>query len=303
MDLEYRTLEKTAIHEIHQCFLDAFSDYIVDIRMSESSFHEMNALRAVDYSLSIGAFAGKRLVGVTLNAKDQWNGKWTAYDAGTGVIPSFRGKGVSRTLMQKAFEILEAEGLESYLLEVITRNDKAFKLYQSLGFRIKRRFECLVLKDPMQMPMKHGEFPITPVRPEQIPLLEAAFLTEARYGFQPSWQNGWNTIKRRPDLYHVLACWEEGQCQGYGIISVERGGIAQLWVRRDKRRRGLGSRLLRDLIARCPGQRSYSWVNVDECAGHTLNFLKAMGFTEQLAQYEMDRDLHPAPSKMSPHHE
>lgn len=303
MNLEYRTLEKTAIHEIHQCFLDAFSDYTVDIRMSESSFHEMNALRAVDYSLSIGAFAGKRLVGLTLNARDQWNGKWTAYDAGTGVIPSYRGKGVSRAMMQKAFEILEAEGLQTYLLEVITRNEKALKLYQSLGFRITRRLECLVLKGPMQMPVKHSERLILPVKPEQIPFLEQALLAEARYGFQPSWQNGWNTIKRRPELYHLLASWDEGQCVGYGIIGAERGGLAQLWVRRDKRRQGLGSQILRELITRCPAQKTYSWVNVDECAGHTLNFLKALGFTEQLAQYEMERDLRPAASKTPPHHE
>lgn len=303
MNLEYRTLEQVTIHEIHQCFLEAFSDYLVDISMSESSFHEMNSLRAVDYRISIGAFAGKRLVGLTLNAKDQWNGKWTAYDAGTGVIPSYRGKGVSRAIMQKSFEVLEAQGLQNYVLEVITRNEKALKLYQSLNFRITRRLECLVLKGPMQMTVNHLNIPVAEVKAEQIHLLESAFLAEAKYAFQPSWQNGWNTIKRRPELYHLVACWDEGQCVGYGVIGAGRGGIAQLWVRRDKRRQGMGSRLMRELIARSPGQRTYSWVNVDETAVHTLSFLKALGFTEQLAQYEMERDLGPAPPKTQPHHE
>jgi ribosomal protein S18 acetylase RimI-like enzyme len=296
-------LEDYAIHKVHQCFLDAFSDYIVDIRTSESMFREMNALRAVDYGLSVGAFVGKRMVGLTLNAKDQWNGKWTAYDAGTGVIPAFRGRGISRGMMQKVFELLEAQGFETYLLEVITRNEKALKLYQSLEFQITRRLECLVLKGPLEVRVDERNHPVREVAPDEIPRLEEAFLAEAKYGFQASWQNGWNTIRRRPDLYRLVASWENGQCLGYGIIGAGRGGIAQLWVRRDRRRQGLGSTLLRELIARSPGQKTYSWVNVDERAGYTLSFLKAVGFTEQLAQFEMEKDLHPASARTLLHPE
>jgi ribosomal protein S18 acetylase RimI-like enzyme len=293
MSLEYRTLEKASIHEVHQCFLDAFSDYIVDIRMSESSFREMNALRAVDYGLSVGAFSGQRLVGITLNAKDQWNGQWTAYDAGTGVIPAFRRQGVSRAMMLKSFELLEAHEVACYLLEVITRNEKALQLYQSLGFRITRRLECLSLKGPADLRAINEDVAVVEVKRPQIPLLEKAFHDDAEQGFAPSWQNGWNTIKRRPDLYTLIASWENGNCVGYGVMGAGRGGIAQLWVRSDRRRQGLGTRLLRELITRNPGLNSYSWVNVDESAAHTLNFLKAVGFTEQLAQFEMERDLKP----------
>jgi ribosomal protein S18 acetylase RimI-like enzyme len=303
MNLEYRTLEESAIHEIHQCFLDAFSDYIVDIRTSEAMFREMNALRAVDYSLSVGAFIGKRMVGLTLNAKDQWNGKLTAYDAGTGVIPAFRGRGISRAMMQKVFELLDAQGFQSYLLEVITRNEKALKLYQSLDFQITRRLECFVLKGPLQLRVDQRPHAVRDVTPGEIPQVEEAYQREAKYGFQASWQNGWNTIRRRPDLYRLVASWEDGQCLGYGVIGAGRGGIAQLWVRRDRRRQGLGSVLLRELMARSLGQKTYSWVNVDERAGHTLNFLKAVGFTEQLAQFEMEKALHPASARTQSHPE
>ena len=303
MNLEYRTLEESAIHEIHQCFLDAFSDYIVDIRTSEPMFREMNALRAVDYGLSVGAFVGKRMVGLTLNAKDQWNGKWTAYDAGTGVIPAFRGRGISRGMMQKVFELLTAQGFENYLLEVITRNEKALKLYQSLDFQITRRLECFVLKGPLQLRVDQQNHAVRDVRPDEIPRLEEAFLAELKYGFLPSWQTGRNTIRRRPDLYRLVASWEDGQCLGYGIIGAGRGGIAQLWVRRERRRQGLGSALLREVIARSPGQKTYSWVNVDERAGHTLSFLKTVGFTEQLAQFEMEKALHPADARTPSHPE
>ncbi len=303
MNLEFRTLEETSIHEIHQCFVDAFADYMVDIRMSESAFHEMNALRGVDYGISVGAFTGKRLVGLTINARDQWKGKRTAYDAGTGVIPSFRGKGISRSIMRKSFEVLEKKGFQSYLLEVITQNEKALKLYESLGFRITRRLECLVLKGPLATQVHHADISVSSVSTEQLPILEQAFRGEPDQAFEPSWQNGWKTIQRRPELYHINAMWKAGQCIGYGVIGARRGGIAQLWVRHDYRRRGLGSQLLRDLIARSPGFKSYSWVNVDEGSVATLSFLKALGFTEQLAQFEMEKDLTPAPSKMPPHHQ
>ncbi len=303
MNLEYRTLEETSIHEIHQCFLEAFADYMVDIRMSESAFHEMNALRGVDYGISVGAFSDKRLVGLTINARDKWKDKWTAYDAGTGVIPAYRGKGVSRSIMLKSFEVLENKGFQAYLLEVITRNEKALKLYESLGFRITRRLECLALKGPLTAHVKHKDIPVASVSREQLPILEQAFRSEPAHAFEPSWQNGWNSIRRRPELYHINAVWKDEQCIGFGVIGAGRGGIAQLWVRQDYRRQGLGSRLLRDLIARSPGFKTYSWVNVDESSVATLSFLKAQGFTEQLAQFEMERDLTPHPSRTPPHHQ
>ncbi|WP_141733347.1 GNAT family N-acetyltransferase [Oligoflexus tunisiensis] len=291
MSLEYRTLESTPIHEIHQGFLDAFSDYIVDIRMPLPAFKEVNELRAVDYGLSMGAFAGHRLVGFTLNGQDQWQGKRTAYDAGTGVIPAWRGRGISRAIMESCFSVLEAQGFESYLLEVITSNEKAIKLYESLGFRTIRRLDCLMLRGPAQLEAADMDVSVVDVAKEQIALLEDACLADAEQAFAPSWQNSWNTIKRRPDLFRLVACLERGTCLGYGVISAGRGGIAQLWVRSDRRRQGLGSRLLRELIARSPGQKTYSWVNIDARAVETLDFLKTVGFAEQLVQLEMMRDL------------
>jgi ribosomal protein S18 acetylase RimI-like enzyme len=291
MNLEYRTLESTPIPDIHQCFLDAFSDYVVDIRMPLASFMEVNELRAVDYRLSVGAFANDQLVGFTLNGKDQWQGRRTAYDAGTGVVPAWRGRGVSRGIMESCFEVLKAQGLTSYLLEVITRNEKAIRLYESLGFRTTRRLDCLILKGPAQLDAADMDLSVVDCGRDQFALLEAAFHAEADQGFQPSWQNSWNSIRRRPDLFQCVACLERGTVLGYGVISAGRGGIVQLWVRSDRRRQGIGSRLLRELMARSPGQKAYSWVNIDARAVGTLDFLKAAGFTEQLAQLEMLRDL------------
>lgn len=289
MSLEYRSLENVPVHDVHQCFLEAFADYAVDISMSETAFQETNEVRAVDFGLSVGAFDEERLVGFTLNGVGQWNGQRTAYDAGTGVIPSYRGRGISKSIMHHTFKILRAQGVTSYLLEVLTSNTKALNLYKSLGFRITRRLECLVLKHA-QFSAPRTNFSIVDVTPEQIPRLEGAWTQEPDLGFQASWQNAWSAIKRRPDLYRMIACFEEGACVGYGIIAAGRGGIAQLWVKSQKRRQGLGSQLLRELILRSPGQRSFAWVNVDADAAATLSFLKALGFTDQLSQYEMQND-------------
>lgn len=290
MHLELTTLENTPIPDIHHCFGEAFSDYIVDIRIPEPAFREMNALRAVDYGLSIGAFHEGQLVGITLNGADLWLGKRTAYDSGTGVIPAFRGRGVSRAIMLKAFEVLKSRGYEQYLLEVITSNTKALKLYESLGFRIMRKLECVILKN-RGAPADNGAFTIGDVAAEDLPRLQQAFEAEKAAGFEPSWQNSWNTIRRRPDLYTTVACLEQDRCLGYGVISAGRGSIAQIWVRSDLRRQGLGSALLYALMRRSPDVRAYSWVNVDAESEATLRFLRKRGFVEQLAQYEMMRDL------------
>ncbi len=47
---------------------------------------------------------------------------------------SARGMGIARTLLQKAFDALSADGVKTCFLEVRESNSSAIKLYKSLGF-------------------------------------------------------------------------------------------------------------------------------------------------------------------------
>ena len=93
--------------------------------------------------ISLGLFHNNKLIGFVLNGKRKWNGKETAYDMGTAIIPDYRTCGFSKKMIVKVTEILKENNIEQYLLEVIQNNIKAFELYKSQGFQITRNFSVL----------------------------------------------------------------------------------------------------------------------------------------------------------------
>ena len=52
-----------------------------------------------------------------------------------GVVPKFRGKGVSRHILQAGMQHLSSVGLAEIGLEVDGNNDPAVRLYNSTGFK------------------------------------------------------------------------------------------------------------------------------------------------------------------------
>ena len=65
-----------------------------------------------------------------MNALGEWQGKPTAYDAGTGVIPAYRRQGIAEELFTFMVPHLKEASVEQYLLEVLTGNERAVALYQ-----------------------------------------------------------------------------------------------------------------------------------------------------------------------------
>ncbi len=88
--IEFFPLNQFSESEILNTHNEAFSNYEVPMQLSLEVFRYFNSRRGVRYDLSLGAVEGKRLIGFILNAIDFWNGKLTAYDCGTGIIPEFR---------------------------------------------------------------------------------------------------------------------------------------------------------------------------------------------------------------------
>jgi hypothetical protein len=70
---------------LYECFLTAFSDYAVDMQMSREQFRQRITRDGVSLTKSAGAFDGERMIGFCINGVGDWQGKSTAYDAGTGV--------------------------------------------------------------------------------------------------------------------------------------------------------------------------------------------------------------------------
>lgn len=140
--MEVKNLSNTSLEVIVECLLSAFEGYFV--KMPEDVEYYRNRFRSakVDYSLSFGMFDGDKLIGFIIHAIDTRNGSLTAYNTGTGVIPKYRGKGVTKMIYKVALDRLIANGFRRSTLEVITKNQAAINAYKSIGFEITRTYKC-----------------------------------------------------------------------------------------------------------------------------------------------------------------
>src|SRR4026209_2227793 len=144
----YRLLSARDLPSLYDCFLEAFSDYEVDMQMSREQFEQRIARDGVRLEISAGAFDNEQMIGFYMNGAGVWQGKQTAYDAGTGVIPDRRGEGVSKELFAFIVPRLKEVGITQYLLEVLSENDRAVALYTKLEFVETRVLTVLRSNEP-----------------------------------------------------------------------------------------------------------------------------------------------------------
>lgn len=140
--MEIRTLENTPLEDIVNCFSIAFADYIVKMPDSVDYWRERYFRSRVDYALSFGVFDKGKMVALIMNGVGMHLGKLTAFNTGTGVFPTYRG----RQLVDKMYDFAQVgfkkKGIEKCLLEVIDENARAIRVYERNGFEILRRLKC-----------------------------------------------------------------------------------------------------------------------------------------------------------------
>ena len=282
---ECRFLRADQFSAIHKAFIGGFADYIIKFELSERQFQNHITLNAVDLDRSAGCFAGKKPIGLSLNGFGAWEGKPTVYDAGTAVLPEYRRRGVSRSMFDWMIPMFMDEGFEQFLLEVITTNDPAIRLYEQLGFNRTR--ELLLLESEPTIDL--GREPTVDVeireihRHENIPY-------ELFWEGKPSWQNSVEAVARSVQMKRLFGAFVYGECVGYIVFSAGVGRLAQLAVHRDHRRRGIATRLLLEMQKDAPDQKLHV-INLDESMTESVVFFQNRGFKKVLAQYEMLMEL------------
>ncbi len=269
----FRTLSDGDFDAVVACFNEAFSDYVVRFSLTSAQLREICARRAVDFELSVGAFDRDQLVGFTLNGFD---GE-TAYDSGTGVIPSHRRKGLARGMMEHIMPILRDTGARRHLLEVIETNTRAIALYESLGFTTTRPMTC----------WKYETGKAT--ADADIRLIQAGDSFEGFLDVAPSWQNSTASVQRARDPRIILGVFEGHLLAGYAVVFPLTHDLAQLGVRRSHRHRGIGASLLERAAAEAGGMLRI--LNVDGRDEGIEAFLRARGAEQFIRQREMSRPL------------
>lgn len=267
-----RPLTADDFDTVHEAFNTAFSDYLVPLQLTREQLAEMLRRRGWVPEMSVGAFEDERMIAFTLNAVEDGR----AYDTGTGVIPTHRRRGLARELMQRSFELLR--DCTTYTLEVLEGNTRAVELYQSLGFRVSRglqswRYEAHRLTGSEAHSKKSAAVSLCACAPMSL-----------WWDVAPSWQNSLASIARATDPHLLL-----GDDNGYAILFPATGDLAQLAVRRESRRQGIGTRLLED--AASIAEKPLRIMNVDQSDAGIAAFLEGSGAMRFVRQVEMIRSL------------
>ena len=280
-----RSLERESFDCVADAFLRAFEDY--DLTFDRQRLRDMLVRRGADMELSFGAFYNGELVSFILNGIADYAGRKTAYDTGTGTVSSARGAGLIDRIFQWSLPRLRDAGVERYLLEVLTHNTPAIKIYRRMGFDITRRFDCFA-GQAEDLSIDSAENENLEIRRGRICDIERL---QHFCDFAPSWQNSLSSILRAERTMECLiACLSDNTPVGYLVAEPAYGDIAQIAVAPDYRRRGVARRLLRNIISlhTCDNWRV---VNIPDDYLPMKLFLQADGFGLTCSQYEMMRSL------------
>ncbi|MEY9974401.1 ribosomal protein S18 acetylase RimI-like enzyme [Lysinibacillus sp. RC46] len=186
--MDIKTVSQCTLEETLKTWNKGFEGYFVQIEMNEEMFLNRLVGEGLSPELSIVAFDHNNPVGIVLNGFRQINGKKTSWNGGTGISPDYRGKGVSRVLMEETTAIYEREKVEVATLEAIKENKVAIALYEKYGYTITN--QLLFLSGEYEAKVE-GQVAIhvETIRPEQLPYLSF-------YQEDVPWQCSWQSNKQ-----------------------------------------------------------------------------------------------------------
>lgn len=276
--MEIITLDKVPLSDITACFNQAFSDYFVKFEVTESYLKKRWKGAAVDFSLSSGVIDKGQLIGFIVKGIREWNGLKTAYNAGTGVIPSHRGKGLTEKMYQFLLPKFIENGIQAMLLEVIQENIKAIHVYEKVGLKIRRGFHCFKGEIKIDLPNLKQELEFAEIKNPDWELFQSFC------DFEPAWENKSIAIQTCKKMFSFYGVENNNKLIGYAIVKNENGDIFQFGVHPEFRNQNVGKFLFSHISKL---HSSVRFNNIDASALSVLNFLKTIGLENTVNQYEM----------------
>lgn len=270
MSLTSKAAVEFSLQTITDLINRAFSGYIGgDVQFAPYILANFLAQHDVNLGLSQIAVRDDEPVGLALVAQRGAESRV----AMMGIADSAQGTGIGKWLMQKVINDAKGRGDSSLTLEVIEQNERAVRLYESVGFHSLRRLTGY------QGVNLSGEAASL----ETVTLLEATQALTVWSKPDLPWPcSGQTLIKYAPPhmAYRMDNC--------YVLISdpqAERVVIRGLAVPVDRQRRGLATRFVSALLAEYPGK---SWFVQAICPEEYGGIFVKNGFSlDRLSQFQM----------------
>ena len=276
-EINFRSLAYTDIETLLICFNDSFKDYFVPLQLTKEQLAGKIYAEAIDMKLSFGAFHNGQLVAFILNGIDDIYNKKTAYNAGTGVLPGYRGQKLSMFLYIYLIDELKKNGIEKAILEVIDQNIAAIKTYERIGFAITASLISSKGKpenktfDPSTIQIsKHPDWGMITTMCE----------------WKPAWQYNNNTLRRAWNNYTLFTSGDD-IVMAYCIANPENGRIAHFG------RNENGDEHISNLFGYLAStiEPPLTIIHVDEIATEANAFIKKTGIQHFINSFEMQMDI------------
>jgi len=270
-----KNLSEVSFETIVDCFLEAFDNYYVKMPVDRGYYRQRWKAAKVDFNCSYGMFDKDLLVGFIVHAVDQRQGRRTAFNTGTGVIPGYRGRGIVKSIYSYAFNDLAAKGIEKSSLEVISENERALAVYKGVGFEICKTYKCFSGTLTLDSSSSHDL--------REVDLIDVEWCRLPNQEFY-SWDNQKESIMGGDFRYFEVI--HNDQPESFFIINPDLNYVAQFDL--FKGNTGAWNRLFGAIQVISETIRIN---NIDERLRDKVNHVISFGLNNTVDQFEMELDI------------
>ncbi|WP_077928309.1 GNAT family N-acetyltransferase [Wohlfahrtiimonas populi] len=167
---------------------------------------------------------------------------------------------------------------------MITSNQSALKLYQSLGYQISRELLCFSIPkaDLTLSSSEHIDIKTSQHAPDDD--------LSTFWDKHTSWQYSKDTLATEPNYFVYVTAYMHQNLVGYGVIDPISGDIYQLAIHPEYRRQGVASTILSTLCQQTESSK-IGCSNIDISNESLIAFLQKQQFKVVISQYEMHYSL------------
>lgn len=282
--ITYVTGDKIEIGQIYKAFMIGFSDYIIKVDLAEASFisrffgPEGNDLNLCHVALDDGEPVGLVMGGIRL-----WDGMKTLRCGALCIAPDYRGREVTKALMERHWQDGVDNQCERLSLEVIKGNDRAIRFYEKNGYHGSYDIKYFRTKTNQLLEQSvTGKLIL-----KEVPFEALASHRKSHLGLHIHWQSETDYYKDS-DMERHFEIQVSGAAAGYISLS-NAGKINYLWVEPSFRNRGYG----REALSVGVRTMELEGLNIAFANNGLLEgFVRALHFDkDKVEQFEMFRSV------------
>lgn len=279
-EMQIRKLAKLDINELLHAINGAFADYIVPFELDTAQLQFKIDSESIRLDWSVGVFEMNRLIAFIMHGVRTEDNEVIVYNAGTGVLPGYRGQGLVGKMYDHILPFLKDNQVKQLVLEVIEDNRSAIRAYEKIGFSVHRKLLCF--SGTLRPGTFSGQVSVRQLNSYSWDIFRSF------WDVLPSWQSAIPSMDVARPV--VLAAFIKEELVGYMLFNPGNKRIYQIGVAEQHRRQGIATQLLVE-VRRQMADEKVQVNNMDEAGDSLRLFLEKRGLTNHINQLEMVKHL------------